>query len=184
MQLKKEGANLKKEINHSRDVSIDLNELPSSVIYDIARYCTNKDVLYAIYEIGIERDDVGFFIHLAENKSPVIRDILEKISYLQIPAVQAILLREEFASNPYSPPHVLEKCVSYSFLSPAIYNPNTPAEAINSCFPLMFLVRDNICEDVVKANGEKLSDEVLESIIERMPTFDLPRKILAERRNK
>ena len=46
-----------------KNVTIDLEELSTSALLEIARCSTDKDVLQAIYEIGIEKNDKVFFLN-------------------------------------------------------------------------------------------------------------------------
>ena len=156
-----------------------------SALLEIARCSTDKDVLQAIYEIGIEKNDKVFFLELAINRSPAIKEILEEIGKnkaLLTELRKITIANSGFASNPYTPEYLLEICLQEHILSDALYNPNTPARALNKCFPELLKYKRYICEKVVKENGEKLSDEVLKMIIETYPDFLLPKQILAERK--
>ena len=168
-----------------KNVTIDLEELSTSALLEIARCSTDKDVLQAIYEIGIEKNDKVFFLELAMNRSPAIKEILEEIGQnkaLLTELRKITIANSGFASNPYTPYYLLEICLQENILSDALYNPNTPARALNKCFPELLKYKRYICEKVVKENGKKLSDEVLKMIIETYPDFLLPKQILAERK--
>ena len=165
-----------------KNVTIDLEKLSKSALLEIARCSTDEKVLQAIYEIGIEENDKWFFLTLATNRSPAIKGILEKIGQNKALLAGITIADSGFESNPYTPKHLLERCLQESVRSDALYNPNTPAEALNKCFPKLFIFKREYCEDVVKINGEKLSDEVLKMFIEKYPDFLLPKQILAERK--
>ena len=173
------------DTKRTKKVTINLDEVPIQALYYLAESCKDEKVLNLIFEVGVEKDDEWIFTNLAKNHSPAIKSVLEKVNgAIKTPRAKKIIYNDEFAKNPYSPPELLEECLKKNALSSALYNPNTPAEALNKCFPILFVFKDYICEQVVETNGEKLSDEVLESIIEKYPSFELPKKILEKRKNK
>lgn len=167
-----------------KKVTIDLETLSAPALDELAMCSTDKSVLQAIYEIAIERNNVGVFLKLARNHSPAIKEILEKICRLKNKALDQNITRWEFASNPYTPEWVLARCLGKGSLSSkALYNPNTPAEALNKRFPELLNTGRYACERIVSINGNKLREDILKMIIEKYPDYDLPKQILKERKN-
>lgn len=168
-----------------RNVTIDLDQLSSSCLYELAMHSTDKNVLESIYQIGAERQEAWFFIRLAQNKCPEIKEILEKIcgsEHKELLYNQASNIYNYLANNPYTPPEVLGECLERSVISDALGNSSTPAEALNKVVPELFGYKTYFCNVLVSCNGEKLSDENLTRIAERYPEIVRAREILDERK--
>lgn len=168
-----------------KNVTIDLERLPDSCLYELAMRSTDKKVLEAIYQIGAEKQEAWFFIRLAQNKCPEIKEILEKIcgkEHKELLYNSGTIIYDYLASNPYAPEEVLKECLERNVLSDALGNPSTPAEALNKVVPKLFGYKQYFCTVVVGCNGEKLSDENLELIAKFYPAIRRAREILDERK--
>ncbi len=166
-------------MNKERYITINLTSASGAVLHALAESSRDEEVLRQIFEIAELREDRWLMIRLATNKNPEIKSIMEKIEQSQV--IGREIYRTEFARNPYTPERVLRKMLKCELVSDALYNPNTPADALNDCFPELFKQKAYICKNVVHTNGGKLSSKVLEQYIKLYPEFDEPKRILKER---
>lgn len=151
-------------------ISINLEQISDSAIYEIAKSSTEEETLKTIFGWGLKQKDnkkkETVFVSLACNQSPAIKDTLENICK----ADSKIFLRhQEFDRNPHMPVWALKQIIEIYGSEQAFYNPSVPSQLLNANFEKRILHDEYICENVMNNNGEKLSKESLQMIIEEYP---------------
>lgn len=151
-------------------ISIDLERISTDAIYEIAKSSDEEEVLKTIYKLALEQGDekkkVAIFLSLACNHAPEIKETLENICKNS----KIFLQHVEFDKNPHMPAWTLAEIVrKNSGATIPFSNPNFPRDLLNKCFEKRILKDRYTCEEVLKNNGEKLSKESLQMIIEEYP---------------
>lgn len=150
-------------------ISIDLEQISDDAIYAIAKSSTEEETLKTIFAWGMKQGDrkrkETVFISLACNHSPAIKDTLEKVCENST----LFLRHQEFDRNPYLPNWVLKQIVATFDSEQALYNPGMSSELLNANFEKRILHDEYICKRVMEINGDKLSKEALQMIINEYP---------------
>lgn len=151
-------------------ISIDLEQISDSAIYEIAKSSTEEETLKTIFNWGKEQQDKkkkeSIFLSLACNHAPEIEETLENICKQS----DIFLHHVEFDKNPHMPTWALQEIVEKNSGSKIPFsNQNFPKDVLNEYFESHILKDRYTCAAVLNTNGEKLSKEALQMIIKEYP---------------